>query len=444
MGVENRYYQISNGLMCLFILLLWLCLSVAHAKTADILKLQVKGGIGPATADYIARGIDKGQDATLILIELDTPGGLSQSTRLIVKSILASNTPILTFVAPSGARAASAGTFILYASTIAAMAPGTHLGAASPVNMMGAMGSDQKDSKKPSKMDKKVMNDSVAYIRTLAEHRKRDVHFAEQAVLNAATMTATEAKKAGVINVVANDDATLFNKLDGQVVAQNGRDIKLDLKNAKIQLFEPDWRMKFLLVITDPTLAYLLLLLGIYGIFFELVNPGFVAPGVIGALAMVVALYALQMLPVNYAGMALIVLGVIFMIAEALVPSFGVLGFGGTIAFIIGSVMLVDTPEPAYQIALSAIGAMAAANIIIFVVVLGMAIKARRAPIHHGTNTLIGHTGRTISTVDPEGQAIIRGEIWWVKASQKIDENESIRVIGTDGLKLYVIEDKGV
>lgn len=416
---------------------------ISSTYATDVLKLQVKGGIGPATADYLSRGIAQGQSADLILIELDTPGGLSKSTRIIVKEILSSHTPIVTFVAPSGSRAASAGTFILYASTIAAMAPGTHLGAASPVNMMGGMSSEKKDDKKPSKMDKKVMNDSIAYIRSLAELRQRNAEFAEKAVLDAATMTATEAKKAGVIDIIAQNDSELLQQLDGKIFVQQDREVKLNTANANIQAFEPDWRMKFLLVITDPTLAYLLLLLGIYGIFFELVNPGFIAPGVIGALAMVVALYALQMLPVSYAGMALIILGVIFVVAEAFVPSFGALGLGGTIAFVIGSIMLIDTQEPSYQIAWSAIWAMAAANVIIFVVLLGMALKTRKEPIHHGTSTMVGHTGRTISRLNPDGQAVIRGEIWWVVSDAPIDENQRVKVISSDGLKLKVEQDKG-
>ncbi|WP_133130647.1 NfeD family protein [Legionella yabuuchiae] len=443
MSVVPQFISLNQLVPRSIFIFLFLFLLLQNAFATKVLKLQVSGGIGPATADYLVRGIDKGQNAALIIIQLDTPGGLVKSTRQIVKAILTSRTPIVTYVAPSGARAASAGTFLLYASTIAAMAPGTHLGAASPVDLMGGGGDKAEGKKNQSIMEKKMTSDAVAYIRSLAQLRGRNAEFAEKAVLEAATLTATEALKGGVINLIAKDTNALLTKLDGTMVKQDGREIKLNLNNPEIETLQPDWRMRILLVIADPTIAYMLLLLGIYGIFFELVNPGFIAPGVIGAVALVMALYALQLLPVNYAGLALIVLGIIFVVAEAFAPSFGALGFGGTIAFIVGSILLIDTEQQTYQIAWSAIWAMAAANVIVFVVLLGMAIKARREPVQHGTKALIGAKGRTLDTIDPEGQAVIRGEIWRIRAQKPIPADKPIEVIDADGLTLEAKEIKG-
>ncbi len=420
--------------------LVWLFFFSLAAHAMQATSLTVRGGIGPAMSDYLVRGIEQAQADDLILIELDTPGGLSQSMRQMVSAILGSSVPIVVYVAPSGARAASAGMYLLYASTIAVMAPGTHVGAASPVRL-SPMQSEKKELASKSTQDKKAMNDAVAYIRALAQLRNRNIQFAEQAVLEAKTFTASEALKANAINLIAKNNQDLFQHLNGMTVMQAGQSIKLNTNNLQLKHVTPDWRMKFLWVITDPTFAYLLLLLGIYGIFFEFMNPGFIAPGVIGALAIVVAFYGLHLLPINYAGLALICLGIIFVISECFIPSLGALGLGGTVAFVLGSILLIDSGNAAYRISWVAISAMAAFNFVIFVMGLKLALRSRKQPIQHGTTLLIGATGKTLGPIDLQGQALIKGEIWHVYSKQPIQSDAAITVVAVDGLRLEV---KGV
>lgn len=405
------------------------------------MELNISGAIGPATADYIVRNIDRAQHADLILITLDTPGGLYESTRIIIQKFLSSNVPIVTYVSPQGARAASAGTFILYASTLAAMAPGTQLGAASPVNINDLGFGEDNDTKKDATMNEKIRNDALAALRTLAQLRGRDPVFAEKAVLNAATLTSTEALKDKVINYIAADKQDLLSQLNGKVVMQNDRKIILNTSNPEIEVISPDWRTRFLSMITEPTLAYLLLLLGIYGIFFELVNPGHILPGVIGAISLCIALYALQLLSINYAAFFLIILGVGFIIAEAFIPTYGVLGVGGTVAFVIGSIMLFDANNQIYHITWSVIGAMAVVNIFLFGILLGAVLKARHQSVKHGLAVLVGAKGRALGDIDREGQAIIRGEIWSVHSQEFIAANKPVEVIKASGLVLEIKED---
>ncbi|KTD45779.1 transmembrane protein [Legionella rubrilucens] len=435
MNPHKRRAFLVKWVICLTLLLIP---AITYAE--KIIVLNVEGAIGPAMADYIHRGITQADKASLIILRINTPGGLDKSLRLIVQTILSSKTPVVAYVAPNGARAASAGTYILYASTLAAMAPGTHLGAASPVQI-GEQNKDTSD-KNNSTLGKKVANDAQAYIRTLAQLRGRDPQFAEKAVTDAATMTAQEALKAGVINFIADNETDLLQQLQGQVVMQNGMKIQLDTENKTIERIHPDWRTQLLLIITEPTIAYLLLLLGIYGIFFELMNPGFVLPGVIGAIAMLLALYALQLLPVSYAGLGLILIGIVFIIAEAFSPSFGALGIGGSIAFIFGSILLIDTDHQSYQVAWSAIWAMAVVNVLVLFTLLGMTIKSRRHDVQHGLSVLVGAEGRAMEDIDLQGQAVIRGEIWNVHASQPIGKNKKIKVIAAKGLLLEVKEMK--
>ncbi|HAT8179771.1 TPA: nodulation protein NfeD [Legionella pneumophila] len=439
--MSNRLIQ-KTGILLLFTLFLFIGWHVSFA--AKIVELNINGPIGPATVDYLERGIKNSQDADLIVILIDTPGGLYDSTRNIVQLFLLSEVPIITYVSPTGARAASAGTYLLYASTLAAMAPGTQMGAASPVSLGTGFSEGEKDKQKKSTMENKITQDAVATIRSLAQLRGRDPDFAEKAVTEGKSITANEALKKGVINYIAKDRDDLLSQVHGIKVSQNNKTITINSESPDIQVINPDWRTRFLSVITNPTVAYLLLLLGIYGIFFELVNPGYVLPGVVGAVSMLFALYALQLLPINYAGLGLIILGILFVIAEAFTPSFGALGIGGTVSFILGSIMLMNTEHIAFQIAWSAIWAMAVLNILIFVLILGMLIKSRNQKIRHGLETLVGAKGRALREINLEGQAVIKGEIWNVHSNSPIAANKSIKVTRASGLLLEVEEDQSV
>ena len=435
---ESIVSRLVSGLLFLIIFFL-ICFSQADA--AKVVEITIKGPIGPATADYVERSITHAQNADLILVLLDTPGGLDEATRIIIQKFLTSKTPVVTYVAPKGARAASAGTYLLYASTLAAMAPGTQLGAASPVNLGNGLVAGDNENKHPSTMDKKITNDAVATIRSLAQLRGRNLSFAQKSVINAESITATEALKTGVINYIATDEADLLSQLNNVTVMQNNQKITLNTLNNSIEVVSQDWRTHFLSVITNPTIAYLLILLGIYGIFFELINPGYVLPGMVGAVSMLLALYALQLLPVNYVGFSLIILGAIFIMAEGFTPSFGALGVGGTIAFVLGSILLINTDNGDYHIAWSVIGAMALVNIMIFVFLLGMVVKSRHQTVKNGLIMLVGAKGRALGDINLQGQAVIRGEIWSVYSKSPIASDKNIKVILTSGLLLEVEED---
>lgn len=448
-----RFTRISLWMFIPFILVISM---LASAQSRQVLVIDVKGGIGPATADLVTRGLARAaqEQMSLAILTLDTPGGLDKSMRSIVKAILSSPVPVVTFVSPSGSRAASAGTFMLYASHVAAMAPGTNLGAASPVSVgAGFNPSDKKDEtnkkdkadkNEPAKQDnqstmtKKVTNDAVAYIRSLAQLHGRDAKFGEDAVRNAATLTAEDAKKQGVIEIVASDLNDLLTKLDGRTVTVKGQKITLDTKNVTVAQHNPDWRNRFLSVITDPSVAYILLLIGVYGLFFEFANPGFVVPGVCGAISLLIALYAFQLLPINYAGLGLIGLGIIFMVAEAFMPSFGALGFGGVIAFIVGSILLFDANLAGYYLAWPLIFSMAAINAGFFMLVIGMAIKARRREIVSGREAMLGAIGEVVNDCELDGQARVNGEIWHIRTEVSLKAGDKVKVIALNGLILEV------
>ncbi|WP_431067526.1 NfeD family protein [Methylotuvimicrobium sp.] len=425
----------------------------AAIPATTIVQLTIQDAIGPATSDYIERSMDKASEsgAKAILITLDTPGGLDTSMRQIIKKIIASPIPVITYVTPGGARAASAGTYILYASHIAAMTPGTNLGAATPVQLIGPtetpgehpgkdQSADQTSSNKSPKnaMAQKAINDAVAYIRSLAEMRGRNADWGEQAVREAASLSAEKALKLNVVDILATDGYELLKQLDQRKINVLGRDIVLSTDNVAFQALEPDWRSELLAVITNPNIAYILLIAGIYGLIFEFSNPGAIVPGTIGGICLLLALFAFQVLPINYAGFALILLGISLMIAEAFVPSIGILGFGGLTAFVIGSVILMDTDAPGFGIDIALVGAFALTSAAFLIFALGMLLKSRQKPIVSGREELLGETGIALADFTDLGPVRIHSEIWQARTRETLKKNQRVRVTGRNGLILEV------
>jgi membrane-bound serine protease (ClpP class) len=425
----------------------------AHGAS-EVVVVTLDGAVTPAAADYVVRAIRKAADsqAALVVLKLDTPGGLDKSMRAIIKVILASPVPIATFVAPDGARAASAGTFILYASHIAAMAPATNLGAATPVAIGGEEPKDIADkSKKDEKtaapnnresLRSKQINDAAAYIRGLATARGRNADWAERAVREAVSLPADEAKKLKVIDLVARDVPDLLKQLDGRKVSVQGGERTLKTADAPQVEVEADWRTRLLMVVTDPSVAVILMMIGIYGLIFEFMNPGFVAPGVLGGICLLVALYAFQLLPINYAGIALMLLGVIFMVAEAFMPSFGALGIGGLAALAIGMFILIDPDAaPGLEIPLSFIVGFSALMSAAVFATAYLALKVRHQPIVSGREDLQGAEAIVLGDFEKEGWARVRGETWQVRSATPMKEGDRARVVAITGLTLTVVSE---
>jgi membrane-bound serine protease (ClpP class) len=412
-----------------------------------IIQLSIEGAIGPATDDYIGRALETAaeRNAQLLVIRMDTPGGLDTSMRSIIKHIINSPVPVVTYVAPSGARAASAGTYVLYASHIAAMAPGTNVGAATPVQIGGSspLGGGDKEGKpqgdsNESAMRHKVINDAVAYIQSLAQMRGRNQTWAEQAVREAASLSASEALKKNVVDIVATGMGDLLKQIDGRQVMVQGAERTLHTSGMPVTPMEPDWRNRLLSIITNPNVAYILMLIGIYGLIFEFSSPGAIVPGTVGAICLLLALYSFQLLPVNYAGLALLLLGVALMVGEAYQPSFGMLGIGGLAAFVIGSIILMDTRAPGFGIHISVIVTFAIASVLLFVVIIGMALKARRRPVVSGLEELVGGVATAMDDFKGEGRVTIHSEHWNARSNLPISKGERVKVTGVKGLVLTV------
>ena len=443
----------------------------AARRTAVV--LEVDGAIGPATGDFIVRGIADAEEsgAALVVLRLNTPGGLDASMRDIISRILASRVPVATYVSPSGSRAASAGTYIMYASHVAAMAPATNLGSATPVSISpGGLGggreeddkderndsakeggdpengkapeSDDSESDAPrpgSAMERKVVNDAVAYIKGLARLRGRNEQWAEAAVRSAVNLTAEDALEQDVIDVVARDVDDLLAQVDGVTVSVGDEEVVLATGGLEVVTVAPDWRTRLLAVITNPNVAYILMLVGIYGLFFELSNPGALFPGVLGAICLLLAFYAFQVLPVNYAGVALILLGVAFMVGELFMPSFGVVGIGGVIAFVIGSLILIETDVEAYQLSTPLIVTVAAVTVLFVFTIIAMAVRQRRQPVVSGREYMIGGTGEALADFEHgTGTILVHGERWSARCERPVMRGQKVRVLELDGLVLTV------
>ena len=441
-----------GGPVRVILMLLFCWISVAAAEPGGpVVVLTQSGAIGPANADYLHRGIEHAAKvgAQLIVLRMDTPGGLDLSMRAIIRDILASPVPVATYVAPTGARAASAGTYILYASHIAAMAPATNLGAATPVNL-GPEDTRERKSKRGTKDDeaqessssegtmmRKQINDSAAYIRGLAQLRGRNEAWAERAVREAVSLSAREALTLKVIDLMADDLPQLLKQLNGRAVSAAGVKAVLTTQSAEIVQRDPDWRTELLAVITNPAIAYLLLLAGIYGLFFEFMNPGLAFPGVFGGIALLLALFALQMLPVNYVGLALIALGVALLVTEFFTGVSGVLGTGGLVAFVTGSIILIDTDASSYTIPMPLVGGVALVGAIGLLIVGRLAYVARRRPVVSGREFLIGAIGVVLEG-EGDSYARVQGETWKVRSGRVLRAGERVRVTGIEGLVLEV------
>ncbi|MEE4190726.1 MAG: nodulation protein NfeD [Halieaceae bacterium] len=426
--------------------MLWPGVSLGQAEPPldAIWVMDLDGAVGPATSDYLVRGLERARDAEarLVVIRMNTPGGLDGAMRDIIEAILASPVPVASYVAPQGARAASAGTYILYASHIAAMAPATNLGAATPVPL-GApsppggndeTGSEEAQPEEGGAINRKMVNDAAAYIRGLAALRGRNSEWAELAVRDAASLSAQEALAENVIDLVANNLQDLLAQSEGRTVTVNGEERVLALTGAPLFQAAPDWRTEFLSIITNPSLVLILGMIGFYGIILEFYNPGSLVPGTVGVICLLLAGYALQLLPVNYAGLALLVLGIALMVAEAVSPSFGILGAGGLAAFMFGGIILFDTEVEAFKVGwplLAAVGVTGAAFIIVTV---SIAMRMRHQAVTTGVEQMIGCRAVALD----ERQVRASGEIWEARCGDPLNAGDRVVVRAIDGLKLVV------
>jgi membrane-bound serine protease (ClpP class) len=410
--------------------------------------LEVNGAIGPAIADYVAQELAavKPSDTGLVVLRMNTPGGLDGSMRKIIRVILASPVPVATYVAPGGARAASAGTYITYASAVAAMAPGTNIGAATPIQLGGGglFGGGKKDDKEKSGTEpadthtRKIVNDATAYIRSLAELNKRNVDWAEKAVRSADSLSAADALKLDVIDVIAGDVPELLRKIDGRSVIVAGKPMQLQTAGLNVVTIAPGWRTEFLAIITNPNVAFILMLIGIYGIIFEFTTPGTLVPGTIGTISLLLALYALNLLPINYAGAGLVLLGIGLMVAEVFIGSFGVVGIAGVISFGIGSMMMFHSGAPGFELSLSVVAGATIVTAAFILLVIALLLRSRKRPVVTGKEALVGAEGEALAWQQEEGRVRVQGEIWRARSTQPLEPGTRVKVVNREGLVLFV------
>jgi membrane-bound serine protease (ClpP class) len=427
--------------------------SVESSAGGQVWVVDLDGALGPATADLIIRSIEAASeaDAEALVIRMDTPGGLDKSMRELVKAILAAELPVITYVAPNGARAASAGTYIAYASHVAAMAQATNIGSSTPVSIaptpvMPAQQPEEGEDKPVAAADamtRKVVNDAVAYLQGLAELRGRNLSWAEETVRTGANVRASEALEKGIIDLIADDLPGLLKAVDGREVALASGVVTLRTAGAGIHRVEADWKHELLELITDPTIAYGLLIFGIYGLILEFYNPGMIFPSVVGIVCLLLGAYGLQMLPVNYAGLALIVVGIIMMAVEVFTPTMGVLGIAGVVAFVMGSVMLLDTESPEFGLPLAVIAAFAVTTAGLTLFTVGAAVRARQARVRTGREGMIGQTVEAIEDFSETGWVRAFGETWQARSNVPMRTGETAEVLDVDGLVLLIGPEQG-
>ncbi len=419
----------------------------------DVAALLVLDGIvNPATADYLVRSLEDAAEegASLVIIRIDTPGGLDTSMRDIIRAIVASTVPVVAWVGPGGARAASAGTFILYAAHVAAMAPGTNVGAATPIELTGGMpfGDERPAEEKDEKENEaappgdartaKIVNDAAAYIRSLADMRDRNADWAEAAVRKGESLPARQALEKDVIDLIAHDLDDLLAQIDGRTVTVAGVERRLETSDLTLERVEPDWRTELLEIIAHPNVALILLAIGMYGIIFEFISPGMLIPGVVGGISLLLGLFALNVMPVDYTGIALMLLGVAFMVAEAFAPSFGILGVGGAVAFAVGAIMSFDTDVPGYELSMPLVIGLTATTAGLAIVALAMLLRSRRRKVETGAEALIGARGRVLEWADGRGQVLVLGERWQARSDAPLAPGQQIEVVARDGYRLEV------
>jgi membrane-bound serine protease (ClpP class) len=426
----------------------WAVVPASSQAPTKVLVTDMRGAISVAAQRQLTRALETAQreGAEALIIRLDTPGGLVSATREMIQEIIAAKVAVIVYVAPSGARAASAGTFLVYASHVAVMAPGTNLGAATPVQIGGVPGlpgqpeKDKDGKKEQTASERKAINDTVAMLRSLAQLRGRNVEFAEKAVREAATLTAEEAAKQGVIEAVADDIDRLLDAIDGRKVRVAGAERTLSTKGATHTIVEPDWRTRLLGMISDPNIAFILLMIGFYGVILEFWNPGTLIPGTIGGVSIILALVALSALPVHYGALALLILGIGLMIAEAFTPGLGVLGIGGLLAFVVGSIFLFEGADWDIEVAVSwpiIFGAATTTAVLIFGIV-GAAMQARKRKPATGAEEMIGSRGVVVDWADRRGSVRVHGEVWSARSEKPLRPSDSVQVVGRDGLTLIV------